>query len=49
MNQETLQALAATRDCTMLLLYNIVYGRKEEESHDDQNTSSETPPSDTRT
>ena len=48
MNQETLERLAATRDRTMLLLYNIVYGRKEEESHDDQNTSSETPPSDTR-
>jgi len=47
MNQETLQALAATRDHTMLLLYNIVYGRKEE-SHDDQNTSNETPPPDTR-
>ena len=48
MNQETLERLAATRDCTMLLLYNIVYGRKEEESHDNQNTNSKTPPPDTQ-
>jgi len=46
-NQETLQALAASRD---IAAYRLSYllEQMQEVIYDKQNTSSETPPSDTR-
>jgi len=48
MNQETLQALAATRDLAAKRLRQEIV-RLEVLAYDNQNTSSKTPPSDTRT
>jgi len=47
MNQETLESLAATRDLAKYHLEFVLW-RLEELAHDKQNTSSETPPQDTR-